>query len=125
MRGALDFHADDFALTAHSDGDIISLLESGALDSISAMPNMSGFPRTKTLLGNRGIRLRGDAPGHAEERAARPLAVRAALLPDYGQDERCSRGGVQLSSVGVCGLYIAKIYTEVKRRPMYIVKEEK
>lgn len=33
--------------------------------------------------------------------------------------------GMQLSSVGVCGLYIAKIYTEVKRRPMYIVKEEK
>ena len=33
--------------------------------------------------------------------------------------------GVQLSSVGVCGLYIAKIYTEVKRRPMYIVKEER
>ncbi|MCH5290579.1 MAG: glycosyltransferase, partial [Treponema sp.] len=32
--------------------------------------------------------------------------------------------GVQLSSVGVCGLYIAKIYTEVKRRPMYIVREE-
>ena len=50
MRGALDFHADDFALTAHSDGDIISLLESGALGSISVMPNMSGFPRAKTLL---------------------------------------------------------------------------
>lgn len=33
--------------------------------------------------------------------------------------------GVQLSSIGICGLYIAKIYTEVKHRPMYIVKEEK
>lgn len=34
-------------------------------------------------------------------------------------------GGLQLSSVGICGLYISKIYTEVKQRPMYIVKEEK
>lgn len=33
-------------------------------------------------------------------------------------------GGVQLLSVGVCGLYIAKIYTEVKHRPLYIIKEE-
>lgn len=32
--------------------------------------------------------------------------------------------GVQLFSVGICGLYISKIYTEVKKRPIYIVKEE-
>lgn len=33
--------------------------------------------------------------------------------------------GVQLFSLGICGLYIAKIYTEVKHRPMFIVQEEK
>ena len=33
--------------------------------------------------------------------------------------------GLQLFSVGICGLYISKIYTEAKRRPLYIVKEEK
>lgn len=32
--------------------------------------------------------------------------------------------GVQLSSTGIAGLYISKIYTEVKQRPIYIVKEE-
>lgn len=33
--------------------------------------------------------------------------------------------GVQLFSIGISGLYISKIYTEVKKRPMYIVSEEK
>ena len=32
--------------------------------------------------------------------------------------------GMQLFSVGICGLYISKIYTEVKNRPMNIVQEE-
>ena len=32
--------------------------------------------------------------------------------------------GVQLFSTGISGLYISKIYTEVKQRPIYIVKEE-
>lgn len=32
-------------------------------------------------------------------------------------------GGVQLLSVGVLGQYIAKIYSEVKRRPIYIVSD--
>ena len=32
--------------------------------------------------------------------------------------------GIQLSSMGIIGLYISKIYTEVKHRPIYIVKEE-
>lgn len=32
--------------------------------------------------------------------------------------------GLQLFSVGICGLYISKIYTEVKQRPLYIVREE-
>ena len=32
-------------------------------------------------------------------------------------------GGVILLSVGVVGLYIGKIFSEVKRRPRYSVKE--
>lgn len=32
--------------------------------------------------------------------------------------------GVQLFSTGIIGLYISKIYTEVKNRPLYIIKEE-
>ena len=33
--------------------------------------------------------------------------------------------GLQLFCTGICGLYISKIYTEVKQRPIYIIKEEK
>lgn len=33
--------------------------------------------------------------------------------------------GLQLTALGITGLYISKIYTEVKQRPIYIVKEEK
>ncbi len=33
-------------------------------------------------------------------------------------------GGIQLLSVGVLGQYIAKMYMEGKKRPIYIVKEE-
>ncbi len=33
--------------------------------------------------------------------------------------------GLQLFSLGICGLYIAKIYTEVKKRPLYIIRAEK
>lgn len=32
--------------------------------------------------------------------------------------------GIQLFSIGICGLYISKIYIEVKQRPVYIIKEE-
>ena len=32
--------------------------------------------------------------------------------------------GLQIFSVGICGLNISKIYTEVKQRPLYIVREE-
>ena len=33
--------------------------------------------------------------------------------------------GLQLFCTGISGLYISKIYTEVKHRPIYIIKEEK
>ncbi len=33
--------------------------------------------------------------------------------------------GVQLFSLGISGLYIAKMYTEIKQRPLYVVKKEK
>ena len=32
--------------------------------------------------------------------------------------------GIQLFSIGIIGLYISKIYTEVKDRPLYIIREE-
>ena len=32
--------------------------------------------------------------------------------------------GVQLFCVGIVGQYLSKTYLEVKRRPLYIVKEE-
>lgn len=33
-------------------------------------------------------------------------------------------GGIQLLSIGVLGQYLSKVYLEVKRRPIYIIKEE-
>lgn len=33
--------------------------------------------------------------------------------------------GLQLFCTGISGLYISKIYTEVKQRPIYIIREEK
>jgi glycosyltransferase involved in cell wall biosynthesis len=33
--------------------------------------------------------------------------------------------GIQLFTIGILGQYISKIYTEVKQRPYYIVREEK
>lgn len=34
-------------------------------------------------------------------------------------------GGLQLFAIGVLGLYVAGVYREVKRRPVYVVKESK
>lgn len=34
-------------------------------------------------------------------------------------------GGVNLLGVGTVGLYISKIYSETKNRPLYIIEEEK
>lgn len=39
----LDFHADDYALSEHSDNDILDLCREGALDSISVIPNLLVF----------------------------------------------------------------------------------
>ena len=33
--------------------------------------------------------------------------------------------GVQLFCIGILGQYLAKTYMEVKRRPPYVVKEQK
>ena len=33
-------------------------------------------------------------------------------------------GGVQLFCLGIVGQYLSKTYMEVKRRPIYLVKEE-
>ena len=32
-------------------------------------------------------------------------------------------GGIQLFCIGIIGQYLSKTYLEVKKRPMYIVKE--
>ncbi|MBR0183931.1 MAG: glycosyltransferase family 2 protein [Clostridia bacterium] len=34
-------------------------------------------------------------------------------------------GGIQLFCIGILGQYLSKVYIEVKKRPMYIIKEEK
>ena len=34
-------------------------------------------------------------------------------------------GGIQLLCTGIAGQYIAKMYLETKKRPIYIIKEEK
>ena len=36
----------------------------------------------------------------------------------------CFIGGIQLLCIGIVGQYIAKMYMEVKRRPIYLIKED-
>jgi dolichol-phosphate mannosyltransferase len=33
-------------------------------------------------------------------------------------------GGVQLLTIGIIGEYISRIYTEIQRRPQYLIKEK-
>ena len=33
-------------------------------------------------------------------------------------------GGIQLFCTGIVGQYLAKVYVETKKRPIYIIKEE-
>ena len=33
-------------------------------------------------------------------------------------------GGIQLFCMGILGMYLSKTYLEVKKRPIYLVKEE-
>ena len=33
-------------------------------------------------------------------------------------------GGLLLMSLGVCGIYIGKIFSQVKNRPVFIISEE-
>lgn len=33
-------------------------------------------------------------------------------------------GGAILFGIGIVGLYLSKVYTEVKRRPLYVIEEE-
>jgi glucosyltransferase len=33
-------------------------------------------------------------------------------------------GSIQLLTIGILGQYLARVYSEVKGRPLYIVKEE-
>ena len=37
----------------------------------------------------------------------------------------CFIGGIQLFCMGILGQYLAKTYMEVKRRPVYLIKESK
>ena len=43
MTEFVDIHADDYALSEHSDNDILALCKAGKLTSISILPNMDRF----------------------------------------------------------------------------------
>lgn len=47
-------------------------------------------------------------------------------IPEYPTIVACILliGGIQLFCLGIIGEYISKLYVEIKRRPIYIVKEE-
>lgn len=45
-----DIHADDYALTVNTSGDMLSCMEKGQLDSISIVPNMACFGECMEML---------------------------------------------------------------------------
>jgi len=49
-KSLFDFHADDFAVSLSSSQDIRNLVEKGAVDSISILPNMKAFDQAVPLL---------------------------------------------------------------------------
>ncbi len=50
MTFLVDIHADDYALTPHSDADILELCRLGKLDSLSILPNMDCFEQAAAAL---------------------------------------------------------------------------
>lgn len=45
-----DIHADDYALTVHTSGDMLECMRAGELDSISIVPNMACFEQCMDML---------------------------------------------------------------------------
>jgi dolichol-phosphate mannosyltransferase len=55
------------------------------------------------------------------------LRLAGSYLPGFGSITIAvlMLGGIQLIAIGVIGEYVGRIYDEVKRRPLYIVREQR